>query len=719
MCILCSSGYATCIDDIWYYNSILRRRCIIQKSCFKTLILISVLLLSTIPLVAGLDYQIDGDKVYIDDENAYLSVQPATLGSSGWITVEVESKKISTNFDFGFGYDKDKMHPTKAEVWLNYTHPKRVLQQVNITPNENSTSTIAYEWVYINETYEDWKQISGVFTKYTFNYQGFDTWYVSPSVFLTKNIRYKIRIYMEINFEGLNQSTGKYFVGIKPSAETIQQAITNNHFYYIDPWWDTSWERRVLISIDDTFIGDQLKNFPVLVWINSSITSFIQADGDDIRFVALDNTTLYNFEIENISATDGILCWVNISTVYMSGDGDTSFWLYYCNAGASNGQNPTGVWDGYYQAVWHMNSTICWDSTINHYSATTTDSDPAVVVNGTIGNALHFDGNDGFRFGDILDIDSNVFTLEAWILPYTVDATNRRILSKYDATGYSFNVGSSSNRNLYMELWDGANDLLPNTGITSNTNLKNGSWHYAWAKTYGSTKVGNVSFDKLFYGGQTLANMGALTNAYQFAIAEQHAASNQWIGLIDEVRVSIGICRNESWLNASFDNRNNSAFLIWSLTETYSAPSYCTIEVGYMFNGTTEVNPCCINLGLNITNSMGLPVNVSFFVYDINTTNAWIKISTISYIFNGSYFVCVNNISIAYNKTYYWYGNVTNQTGMGNNTGILEFTTDTYPCNISGGGSGYSIISHDNEIGLLGLFGILGIIGFVLWRRRR
>ena len=684
------------------------------------IIIAIMILISSIPLVSGLDYQIDGDKVFIDDDNAYLSVEPATLGSSGWITIEVESKKVSTNFDFGFGFDKDLMKPKQIQLWTNYSHPKEIItydiKQIydNITGWQNITVTnITYQNIF----YEDWKTISLSYTKYTFNYQGFDTWYVSPSVFLTKNIRYKIRIWCDINFTGIKENTGKYFIGIKPTIETLQQAISNNHFYYIDPWWDSTWTKRVIIFIDDAYIQDQLKNFPVFVWINTTISAQMQSDGDDIRFVAQDNSTLYNFEIENISATDGILCWVNVTCINMSGDGDTIMWLYYGNAGATNGQNPTGVWDQYYTAgaVFHLNSTDAWDSTSNHYAKIATDSDPSLIP-GPYGNSTNFDGNDGYRFDDILDIGTNVFTIEAWIATTTVDATNRRICSKYDATGYSFNVGTGGNRNLYMELWDGTNDLLPNTGVTSNTNLKNGSWHYAWCKTYGSTKVGNVSFDKLFYGGQTLAAMGSLATAYQFAIGTQHASSNYFTGSIDELRISIGISRNESWLNATFDNRNTSAFLIWGINETYVVVGYCTIESGYMFNGTTSVCPCNVNLGLNVTNSHGYSMDVSFYFFDSNTTNAWIKFGTIGNVTNGTYYICLCNISLAYNKTFFWYGNVTNQTIFGNNTGVYYFTTVNEPANCSS--SGYSIVSHGDD-NMIGLLGILGLIGFLIWRKRR
>ena len=86
------------------------------------LLLVS-LVLSAVPVqAASPNWTISGNKVYIDDSNVYLSASPYTLGSSGWVEFEVQSKKYSGEVDVGWGFTSDEGGVTRLQVWREVDH---------------------------------------------------------------------------------------------------------------------------------------------------------------------------------------------------------------------------------------------------------------------------------------------------------------------------------------------------------------------------------------------------------------------------------------------------------------------------------------------------------------------------------------------------------------------------------------------------------------------
>ena len=57
------------------------------------------------------------------------------------------------------------------------------------------------------------------------------------------------------------------------------------------PWYNTSWNYRVALTIDHTKVSGTLTNFPVLVNItNSALQQYAQTNGNDILFTSSDGT---------------------------------------------------------------------------------------------------------------------------------------------------------------------------------------------------------------------------------------------------------------------------------------------------------------------------------------------------------------------------------------------------------------------------------------------
>ncbi|MDX1798676.1 MAG: DUF2341 domain-containing protein, partial [Candidatus Lokiarchaeia archaeon] len=153
------------------------------------------------------------------------------------------------------------------------------------------------------------------------------------------------------------------------------------------------------ITIDHTQVSGAsgLINFPFLISIFDTDLRFdVQSDGDDIAFSS--NNVWLDHEIEVFDQTYNgthakLVAWVRIPA--LSATIDTVIRMYYGNSTMSSRQNPEGVWDSNYYAVYHMNqdpsSSSVLDSTINNYDLTPGSGfKSGDLVDGIIGKAIKF-----------------------------------------------------------------------------------------------------------------------------------------------------------------------------------------------------------------------------------------------------------------------------------------------------------------------------------------
>ena len=151
-------------------------------------------------------------------------------------------------------------------------------------------------------------------------------------------------------------------------------------------WMDFNWTHRSVITVDHTKVGTGgVTNYPVLITeanIPAGVWAQAKADGSDLRMTASDGTTEINFELVTFTpGTPKTELWFLASN--LSSSVDTTFYLYWGNAGASAkaaswGQ---GVWTNY-AGVWHMQATA-WSGTPGEV----TDSSGAGVVGQAVGDA--------------------------------------------------------------------------------------------------------------------------------------------------------------------------------------------------------------------------------------------------------------------------------------------------------------------------------------------
>ena len=111
-----------------------------------------------------------------------------------------------------------------------------------------------------------------------------------------------------------------------------------------DPW-NSNWNCYKPITINHIYVSEEQTNFPILINItDSDLAMKAQADGDDIVFFTSDNITQLDHQIEGtFDSTNGHLkAWIQIPT--LSNTADTVINMYYNNSGATNTENPSGVW---------------------------------------------------------------------------------------------------------------------------------------------------------------------------------------------------------------------------------------------------------------------------------------------------------------------------------------------------------------------------------------
>lgn len=239
------------------------------------------------------------------------------------------------------------------EEWINslhifcfYDYEQIDSDSFEISYYYNSTANRIVE-----EDYYDWWNVpSNKIQKINYNYLGMNKWYLFKDLPVNEGQLYEARFYLNIPIE-LGGNSGKYTVALKPSGETIQQAIQNEHLYYIDPWWDASWTycRNITLS------GAGTDGYQYQVVLNDSNFNYsvTLANGADIRIVngsCQTGGSEVDYWIEYWNDT------TNESVVWFEATGTTTTYsLYYNNSGASDNSNGSETWD--YFLLWDSDHT--------------------------------------------------------------------------------------------------------------------------------------------------------------------------------------------------------------------------------------------------------------------------------------------------------------------------------------------------------------------------
>jgi len=289
----------------------------------------------------------EGNRVYVDDSNVYISANPHTLHSSGWVYLNLTSKNYNGDIDIVFGFDTTQVKPKKMLLYhphdvtwnttstmtfynvsnfvtttdpCDYGHEyNSIKRDVTYTTPSYDNSTNTTSWNLVNsvvcfDSYEDlgnnnyevtwhnefsrienWVDVSDRFNSINYDFGGMNKWYYVTNVPVTAGENYLTKFYVQVPVS-LTLSSGKYWIAVKPSSETISEAISNEHLYYLDPWWNSSWSYRRNITITENG-GYDRTNYPFLMWVNDTKINncgeirLVDEDGDELPYFIAENLT--------------------------------------------------------------------------------------------------------------------------------------------------------------------------------------------------------------------------------------------------------------------------------------------------------------------------------------------------------------------------------------------------------------------------------------------
>lgn len=318
------------------------------------------------------DWIKDGNSVYINDSNVFLDFTPHTSNEP---IVTLISKQYSGDIDLVVGFDTSLVKPKGASVpyKTNVTKSYTCEYEMNYTTDPN------YFWCFRNVTYQDnqtnetittneievvfehsfdsgnvetqtasWNEevtrfndISDNFKAVDIEYQNYTKWYYMQGVNVEAGKEYKMRLELQPVSPFTNQEF-KYFFGIKPSQETLQEAISNEHFYYIDPWTASlETDLKAWYKLDKT-TGDVIDWTGTYNGTNNGTTRGVTGKiNNSFDFEESNSDNIETNSVIDLDNTKGVTVslWFKFETVssgytifYQSQDtssGDVDFSIYY------------------------------------------------------------------------------------------------------------------------------------------------------------------------------------------------------------------------------------------------------------------------------------------------------------------------------------------------------------------------------------------------------
>ena len=327
-------------------------------------------------------------------------------------------------------------------------------------------------------------------------------------------------------------------------------------------WWDTNWQLRRKVFIDNSGQPSNLTSFPVLVRLDSTRVEYFRTrnSGQDIRFVDADDTTVLAHEIERWDEAGSSYVWVRVPQIDGGSNADY-IWMYYGNPAALDGQNAAAVWDADFKMVQHLEELGG-----PHFDSTSTGSHSIVVdvqsqgaAAGQIARTSSFlasstDNVDVANTAALNGAAGESLTVEAWVS--SSSASNFMVaVSKEadDVAEYQLWVNTGSASFWVHQDPDGGGPGAQSARADSAVNVRNGAWHYLVGRWTASTNTADVFVNGVLVGSGSNPAVTNLTNAGPLVIGEEGDANRggNFDGILDEIRVSkAAVPRSDDWIRA-------------------------------------------------------------------------------------------------------------------------------------------------------------------------
>ncbi|UVM30039.1 DUF2341 domain-containing protein [Pseudomonas sp. B21-021] len=296
-------------------------------------------------------------------------------------------------------------------------------------------------------------------------------------------------------------------------------------------WWQDDWHYRKQIAVDTTpqgaAINQALGRTALLVRLHTGNFTFdgVKEDGSDLRFVAADDKTVLNHQIESFDALMGMaLIWVDVPNV--EGGQRQDIWMYYGNQKAPATGNGQLTFDPNYTALYHFEGATGTPAKDTTAYGNTAQSATGAAIDGVVGRALQFSGQPLLlpASPSLQHNAGSAFTFSAWL---RLDQANgeQLILARREGTN-SLLVGV--NQGVPFVEIDGQRAVATQP-------LNPGQWQHV-ALTAEGAKV------TLYINGREGAALAQAMPAFNSVMAigaDLHEGPFQpFVGAIDELRLS-------------------------------------------------------------------------------------------------------------------------------------------------------------------------------------
>lgn len=296
-------------------------------------------------------------------------------------------------------------------------------------------------------------------------------------------------------------------------------------------WWQDDWHYRKQIAVDTTpqgaGINQALGRTALLVRLHTGNFTFdgVKEDGADLRFVAADDKTVLNHQIESFDALMGMaLIWVDVPNV--EGGQRQDIWMYYGNQKAPATGNGQLTFDPNYTALYHFDGATGTPAKDTTAYGNTAQSATGAAIDGVVGRALQFSGQPLLlpASPSLQHSAGSAFTFSAWL-----------------------RLDQANGEQLILARREGANSLLVgvNQGVpfveiggqraVATQPLNPGQWQHV-ALTAEGSKV------SLYINGREGATLAQAMPAFNsvMAVGGDLAANpyQPFVGAIDELRLS-------------------------------------------------------------------------------------------------------------------------------------------------------------------------------------
>ena len=448
--------------------------------------------------------------------------------------------------------------------------------------------TVSEKQPYI-EYYADWKPLNtSTFSVDNYNYKGMgEWWYAKMDASIVSGTKYTVRCWVELPFGGLDRVEGKYFLGVKPSGETIPQAIANGHAYWIDPWWDETWGFRVPITINGDNVTEELTDFPVLLYLSDSSgigsdnVSFVfeeianDANRKKIAVVLDDDATECYVEIERWdNANKQAWLWVKVPTI-ATGD-NTTIWLYYDASHADNDAHVGDIGDAVSQNVWSSSYVSVYHFAEGAGNAVDSvgNNDGAVTgadygATGQIDKAYSYLGDDRVIAPDDPSMNWNTeLTVIQWVKVDNTGDTYEAFSNKY-ASGTPEREWSLFKNHgiggLYIHWGDPADGTFEGTSISVNSILTSGVWRQI-GFVFDNGAVSFINNGKEEADTPTTVPAALYNGTADLWMGERVYNDYDLLGDLDESQIAT-IARSFGWISSQYQSEIDD-FVWWGEEDT-------------------------------------------------------------------------------------------------------------------------------------------------------